>query len=199
MKTNVLFILDKTGSMIQLKDEAIVSFNEYIKSMQEDGEDYSFSLVLFSSESKELRYKGVPVSEVEPLTYSTYHCDGWTPLYDTIGEFVGNIDRQRKNVIVVILTDGLENRSTEYTLADVKKIVADGQERGWRFVFMGTGFDAYAEGGHYGMMRGQTISFDPQDIRKATRVAYQATSTYAAGQSGALDDIDLGEELKKQE
>lgn len=194
MTTHVAFILDETGSMYSRKKDTIGSFNQYIEDLKKE-KDIRFSLTLFNSAKTELRYKGVRPSKVKPLDAKTYVPSNSTPLYDAIGKTTSDIGKRKKKVLVVILTDGLENASREYNKEAIKNIIKEREEKGWRFLFLGCDFDAMAEGMSLGLQRGQTLNFKPDDIKGATRTAYVATSSYVSRGSSAK--FDLEEEYEK--
>jgi hypothetical protein len=94
-------------------------------------------------------------------------------------------------VIVVVLTDGKENHSREWTRDGVKDVIEDRQQSGWRFLFLGADFDVFAVGRGLGIRAETIVEFDKSKVRGATVSAYRATSSYAANQ---LDDLNMQEE-----
>ena len=173
-RVELSFVLDETGSMEVLRKDTIGSFNTFVEEQKKLDADVSFSLVLFSLTSIENTYRlvheSVPLSEVEPLTMETYRPRGTTPLLDAIGSTIDGLgarlakisEQDRPDqVIVVILTDGLENASKEYTIDQVKEKVAHQRDvYKWEFVFMGCGIDAFDVAGGMNISAAYTSSHE---------------------------------------
>ena len=158
--TEIVFILDKSGSMSGLEADTIGGYNSFLKKQKKvEGEAY-VSTVLFSDYSKVIHDR-VPIAKVEPLNEEQYSVDGCTALLDAIGgaiHHIGNVhkyareeDRPEKTVFV-ITTDGQENSSHEYSYAKIKKLIEKQQEKyGWEFIFLGANMDAIGEAGKLGI------------------------------------------------
>lgn len=148
--TEIVFILDRSGSMSGLESDTIGGFNGFIRRQQEQEGKAFLTTVLFDDEY-ELLHDRLPLGEVKQLTKKDYYVRGCTALLDAMGrtiEHIGNIhkyareeDRPAKT-IVVITTDGLENASRKYNVQKIKKLVAAKQESGWEFIFLGANMDA---------------------------------------------------------
>jgi hypothetical protein len=136
---NVVFVLDETGSMQIRKDETVKQFNKYIKKIKKhkNADDVRFSLTRFNSSKRDIFYDKVKLKNVKKLT--DYTPDFATPLYDAIGLTINSIKSDK--CIFVILTDGEENSSIEFTYDDIVKLVKDKTDDGWEFVFLATGLD----------------------------------------------------------
>ena len=144
--TEIVFILDKSGSMSGLEADTIGGYNSFLEKQKKvEGEAY-VSTVLFSDGSVVIHDR-VPIDKVEPLNEEQYSVDGCTALLDAIGgaiHHIGNVhkyardeDRPEKTVFV-ITTDGQENSSREYSYAKIKKLIEKQQEKyGWEFTFLG--------------------------------------------------------------
>ena len=149
--TEMVFILDRSGSMHGLEADTIGGFNSMIeKQKQVEGEAY-VSTVLFSNESTVI-YDRVDIQKIEPMTDKQYTVGGCTALIDAIGgaiHHIGNVHKYAReedipeHTIFIITTDGLENASHNYTLQQVRKMV-ERQEKhyGWEFLFLGANMDA---------------------------------------------------------
>lgn len=155
-KTHVynVVILDKSGSMEYIRQAAIDGFNETlngIKKSQEkfaDTQEHYVTLVAFCECEKQLVYDKVPVAEAKKLTPNDYEPCCGTPLYDAMGI---TLNRMRKHVktientvvVVTIITDGMENASTEYNGKTIKNLVEQLKSEGWTFTYMGANQDAH--------------------------------------------------------
>ena len=179
--TEIVFILDRSGSMSGLEKDTIGGFNSLIeRQKKEEGEAY-ISTVLFDNETKVLHDR-VPLDKVRPMTEEEYFVGGCTALLDAVGgaiHHIGNVhkyareeDRPEKTLFV-ITTDGQENASSRYTYGRVKEMVERQKERfGWEFLFLGANIDAAKEAGRFGIRADRTANYvcDAQ----GTEVNYKA-------------------------
>ena len=151
--TELVFILDESGSMSGMEADTIGGFNSMIdKQRREAGEAY-VSTVLFSNESRVLHDR-VDLAKVEPMTAKDYTPGGCTALLDALGgaiHHIGNVHKYAReedvpeHTVFVITTDGMENASHMYSRAEVKRMVERQKERyGWEFLFLGANMDAIA-------------------------------------------------------
>ena len=167
--TELVFILDRSGSMAGLEGDTIGGFNAMVeKQKKEEGEAY-LSAVLFSSDSRVL-YDRVDVRKVEPMTERQYFVGGCTALLDAIGDAVHHIanvhkyareeDRPAKTVFV-ITTDGMENASRRYTYDAVKQLIERQRERfGWEFLFLGANMDAVSTARRFGIREDRAVRYE---------------------------------------
>ena len=166
--TELVFILDKSGSMAGLDADTIGGFNSMIeKQKKEDGEAL-VSAVLFSNESKVI-YDRVDIRKVEPLTDEQYSVGGCTALIDTIGgaiHHIGNVHKYAREedrperTIFIITTDGMENASRRYSSDEVKKMVERQKSKyGWEFLFLGANIDAVETAGRFGIGSDRAVRF----------------------------------------
>ena len=166
--TEIVFILDRSGSMSGLEKDTIGGFNSTIeKQKQETGEAY-VSTVLFDTEM-EVLHDRVPLARIEPLTDKEYYARGGTALLDAIGEaihHIGNVhkyardeDRPEKTIFV-ITTDGYENSSHKYTAERVKEMIQRQKEKyGWEFIFLGANIDAIETARNFGIDESRAANF----------------------------------------
>ncbi len=166
--TELVFILDRSGSMSGLEADTVGGFNAMIeKQNEEDGEAY-FSTVLFSHDSQVLHDR-VPVEKVEPMTDRQYQVGGNTALLDAIGgaiTHIGNIHKYARpedvpeHTVFVITTDGMENASREYSSDRVKKMIRKQQEKyGWEFLFLAANIDAVETAGRFGIGADRAVNY----------------------------------------
>lgn len=139
---DLVFILDKSGSMYDLVDDTIGGFNSYIDKEKEKDEKILVTLVLFDTEYRML-YTRKPLGEVEKLTREQYYAGGCTALLDAIGKTITSLDNEVSGkVLFVITTDGLENSSKHFTKDKVKNLI---ESHDWEFLFIGADIDSYHE------------------------------------------------------
>ena len=145
-----LVILDKSGSMESIRKEAIDGYNETLGSIKStqlkfmDTQEHFVSLAAFCGHGVEMIHDMTPICEAEELTWDKYRPCCMTPLFDTIGISVRNLqtriaDKPDSLIIVTIITDGHENASKEWNSQSVHRLIEDCKEEGWTFSFIGAG------------------------------------------------------------
>lgn len=183
----VTLILDETGSMQHCKGAAIAGFNEYLKTLRQLPAPVRFTLTLFNSGKLEVRHRHEPVGQVADLTEQTYQPADTTPLYDAIGRTLtaAGLDAPPESrKVCVILTDGLENASREYTRDGVAHMIKEYESRGWTFVYLGADHDAWAAGRDLGIAGGNTVQFCRGDTGRTFDRLAQATATFLSAKPG---------------
>ena len=166
--TEIVFILDRSGSMSGLEKDTIGGFNGTIEKQKlEEGEAY-VSTVLFDNET-EVLHDRVPIASVAPLTEKEYYARGCTALLDAIGgaiHHIGNVhkyareeDRPEKTIFI-ITTDGYENASHKYTSDRVKQMIERQKNKyGWEFIFLGANIDAIETAKNFGISEDRAANF----------------------------------------
>ena len=179
--TEIVFILDRSGSMAGLEADTIGGFNAMIeKQKQEPGEAF-ISTVLFDTETTVLHDR-VALPKVEPMTRKDYWVRGCTALLDAVGgaiHHIGNVhkyareeDRPEKTLFV-ITTDGMENASRRYTYDKVKQMISRQKEKyGWEFLFLGANIDAAREAARFGIDADRAANYHAD--HQGTAVIYDA-------------------------
>lgn len=177
--TEVAVVLDRSGSMEAIRSDAIGGFNAFLADQKKDEDELRLTLVLFNHEIDTIHAR-VPVAEVPPLDEATYVPAGTTALLDAVGRTVDELGERLAatpeaerpgQVVVAILTDGLENASRDYTPAQIRDRIRHQQaDYGWEFLFLAAGQDAVVEGGNLDIPAGNAIAFEasPAGIREAS-------------------------------
>ena len=158
--TEIIFILDRSGSMSRLVEDTIGGFNSFIETQkQEDGEAL-LTTILFDDQY-EILHNGVDIKTVNPLTTKEYSARGMTALLDAIGKTINTVgdrlskaseDHKPSKVIFVITTDGQENSSKEFNQAQIKKMVKHQTDKySWQFLFLGANIDAIGTAESFGI------------------------------------------------
>lgn len=175
--TEVIFILDRSGSMSGLESDTIGGYNSVLQQQREAEEDVSITTVLFD-DRYELLHNRESIRNVKNLTPKEYYVRGTTALIDAMGITIARLIREinDEKVIFVITTDGYENASREYTAEAVRKMIEAQKKRGWEFIFMGANIDAVSTGRQFGIDRNRNYVNDSAGIaatygslRKAVR------------------------------
>jgi Mg-chelatase subunit ChlD len=168
LTNHIYVLLDRSGSMESMRADVIGGFNNLLAEQQADGHDARMTLVQFDSQDPhEVLTDAAKIDRVRPLTEATFVPRGGTPLLDATGRLITKASvredqrktlRKRPEIITVItITDGEENQSHEFSRADILRLVKDKEAKGWSFVFLGAGLDAYAEAGGMG--------YDPRSVQ----------------------------------
>ena len=178
--TEMVFILDRSGSMAGLESDTIGGFNAMIeKQKKEEGE--ALVTTIFFNNRSETVHDRVKLADVPKLTDKDYVVGGCTALIDAIGLAVDHIEKIHKyarpedvpgNVVFVITTDGLENASRIYTSGDVKKTVEKKKEEGWEFLFIGANIDAVETARHFGISEDHAANYHAD--KKGTATVFSA-------------------------
>ena len=181
--TELVFILDRSGSMSGLESDTIGGFNAMIeKQKKQDGECY-VSTVLFNNVS-EVLHDRVKLTDIKPMTDNEYTVRGCTALIDAIGgaiHHIGNVHKYARNedvpehTIFVITTDGMENASRKYSSEKVKSMIERQKEQyGWEFLFIGANIDAVETAAQYGIDRDRAVNYNADEV--GTHILYESVS-----------------------
>ena len=149
----------------------------HLGDLKKKDENVKFTLTKFNSTKTEVVCKAVDVKHVAELSEKTYKPANLTPLYDAIGKTINSLDGEDK-VLMVILTDGFENASKEYTQSMIFDLISKKKTKGWTFVFLGANQDAWAIGGAMGISKGNTYTFTYDSVVSTMRGVSSGTSFY---------------------
>ena len=204
--THIAVLLDRSGSMGDIKDDAIGGFNCFLKEQKAAGANATLTLVQFDTESTDVVHESMPILEVPDLNHQTFQPRGGTPLLDALGQTIDSTGRalaaipeaNRPNkVVFVVITDGQENSSHHHTKASVKeKIDHQSGQYNWQFVFLGANQDAFDEAGAVGIAMGNAANFSPARMQ----VAFAATSANVASyrRSGNAAQLAYSEDQRAE-
>ena len=178
--TEIVFILDRSGSMSGLEADTIGGFNSLIRKQRKEQGEAIVSTVLFDDKC-EVLHDRVSMDKVQEMTEETYFVRGCTALLDAVGgaiHHIGNIhkyardeDRPEKTLFI-ITTDGMANASHQYTFKKVKDMVERQKERfGWEFLFLGANIDAIEAAGHIGIHADRAVTY--QNDEAGTALNYE--------------------------
>jgi|ERR1043165_7744833 Mg-chelatase subunit ChlD len=198
--TDITAILDRSGSMTDgRKDmEAMSGYNSFIAEQKKVGGKCCITLILFDSENRyQVVYAGKDVQEVPELTSSIYFARGMTPYLDCLGRAIVDTGKRLEEtqeqdrpdkVIFVIITDGLENASTNFTKSQIREKIEHQQTKyGWDFLFLGADFDAVAEGTSMGIQSMYTATMDSSRMGDSIRTTSSNIKAYrSSGDKSAI-------------
>ena len=173
-RSKVWILLDRSGSMSGLEASVVQGVNRFIAEQADEPGKCKITLVQFDSEEPfEVLADAVSVHKACPLSMEQYRPRAATPLLDAVGSLIGHADQRAKqrrkagkqpeDQTVVIVTDGLENASTDFTWDDIHRLISSRRERGWAFVFMGANQDSYSEGARLGVDPGNVQNYEASD------------------------------------
>lgn len=180
---HLAILLDRSGSMEAMAEHVVDGVNGLLSDQAAHGPDARITLVQFDTEDPhEMLADAIPVAEMLPLTAATFVPRGGTPLLDALGRLIEHVTMRAdvlaglgqptEEVVIAVVTDGHENSSSRYRLAEVRRLVDLRREAGWTFVFLGAGIDTYAES--------QGIGIDPRSVQQFTPDAPGADVAFSA-------------------
>ena len=203
--TEMVFILDRSGSMSGLEADTIGGFNSMIERQKKEEGEALVSTVLFSDESKVIHDR-VDLQKIEPMTDKQYYVGGCTALIDAIGDaihHIGNVHKYAReedrpeHTIFVITTDGMENASHRYTSDQVKAMVQRQKDKyGWEFLFLGANIDAVETAAHFGIEESRAVNYHCDPIGQ-NRVYEGVDRAVRSVRACAKVDIDWKKDIEE--
>lgn len=204
--TELVFILDRSGSMNGLERDTIDGFNGMIARQKKEKQNINVTTVLFDDQIETIHDR-FPIEIIQPLTKKEYYVRGCTALLDAVGEAIEKIDNVQKHlpetyraekIIFVITTDGLENSSEQYSYEQIRRLVSAKKECGWEFLFLGANIDAGKEAERIGISRNRSVTYEnnPEGVainfKAVGKAVAKAVQTDCAK---AMFDDDWSEEI----
>ena len=198
--TEILCVIDKSGSMASLTSDVIGGFNQFLADQKACPGEARLTLMLFDT-SYNMKYKSEPIKNVKDLDNKSYTAGGCTALLDAIGRTVtesGTLfdsrsdDEKPEKVVCLIMTDGQENSSKEHTREAIKQMIErQKNEWGWEFVFIGANQDSFTEANSIGISAASTANFAATG--QGVRAAYSGMSANLCDyRTSAKNNMNLG-------
>lgn len=189
-RTELVFILDKSGSMSGLETDSIGGYNSMLAQQRALTHDCLITTVLFDNECL-LLHDRLKLTKVKDLTHKDYLVGGSTALLDAIGQTIQHMSQVKdaRNVLFVIITDGQENASRQFTVQTVKRLLEQQKEaKGWEFIFLGANIDAVETASRIGISPDHAADFlsDSEGTQLNYQVIADTITTYRT--SGKLDE-----------
>lgn len=185
--TELVFILDRSGSMRGLESDTIGGFNSMIEKQKQQPGEAVVSTVLFDHETQVL-YDRVQLQNVPPMSEKEYYVRGMTALFDAVGGAIAHIghvhrllgeDNVPEHTMFIITTDGMENASREYTAGALKTMIEEQKAKnGWEFLFLGANIDAVRAAGQIGISAERAVNYHADSA--GTRLNYETVSACIA-------------------
>ena len=204
--TELVFIIDRSGSMSGFEDDTIGGFNATIERQKDEDGKVFVSTVLFNNDSKVIHDR-VDITEIKPMTRDDYRVGGCTALLDAIGgaiHHIGNVHKYARpedvpeHTVFIITTDGMENASRRYSSTEIKtKIKRQTEKYGWEFIFLAANIDAVETADSIGIRRERAANFR-QTKEGVSRSYYAMSEAITAVRACKSDTVDLAKYLEEE-
>jgi len=181
--TEMVFILDRSGSMAGLEGDTIGGYNSLLEKQRKEVGEATVTTVLFDDQY-EMIHDHAAIGKVKDITNKEYFARGMTGLLDAVGKTINHVGNRHKNALdsevpgktmVVIITDGYENASREYTLPQIKQMIERQKEMfGWEFLFLGANIDAVSTAAGFGITADRAVTYEADSV--GTRMNFDAVS-----------------------
>jgi Mg-chelatase subunit ChlD len=185
---HISVILDRSGSMENIREDTIGGFNSFLRAQQAIPGETTLTLVQFDSQDPyEIVFHALRIEEIPPLTRDTFVPRGGTPLLDALGRGINDtagIIAGRARILFVVVTDGQENASCEFRKSVIARMIQEKQDEGWQFAFLSADLEAIQDARAYGVHADATLHFQKDG---GTKVAWEtlakATTDFRRGSS----------------
>ena len=211
--TEIVFILDRSGSMGGLEKDTIGGYNSMIAKQKEEEGEAIISTVLFDNET-EVLHDRVSLDKIGPITDKEYYVRGSTALLDAVGgaiHHIGNVHKYAREedvpekTLFIITTDGMENSSRQYSYDKVKKMVERQKEKyHWEFIFLGANIDAVSVANQFGVDKSRAVRYECDSAGTALNyevmgkmVACARSAKSAKAMEEAFDSDEMLSEIRK--
>jgi len=184
--TELVFILDRSGSMAGLEGDTIGGYNSLLEKQRKEVGEATVTTVLFDDQY-EMIHDHAAIGKVKDITNKEYFARGMTGLLDAVGKTINHVSNRHKNALdnevpgktmVVIITDGYENASREFALPQVKQMIEKQKaEFGWEFLFLGANIDAVSTAAGFGISADRAVTYEADS--EGTRMNFDAVSNVA--------------------
>mgnify|MGYP006291390079 CR=1 FL=1 len=208
--TELVFIVDRSGSMNSIREAAIGSFNKFLEDQKKGPGEVQVTLVLFDHEYNML-YSGIPIDAADELDATTFVPRGNTALFDAIGRTINEVgsrlaqtaDRDRPgSVVVAILTDGNENASREFDAQEIKGMIEEQESKySWVFAYLSADKDAISDAGKIGIARNMTHQFsaNTQDYAKSCGFMSEYATRHRGAMLTSADPLEVKKSMSLQD
>lgn len=202
--TEIVCVLDRSGSMSSILDDAIGGFNAFLKEQKSISNSTAYLTVALFDDKYSLLHKHVNIQDVPEIDNNTYTPRGMTALNDAIGKTINQLtirlmslanEDKPNNIIVLILTDGHENASKEFTQADIKNLISEKEKSDWQFIYLAANQDAFETSRLLGISKGNTLNFatTANDLNSNSRVYKWAednsNTSFSGSNRGDIKDV----------
>ena len=204
--TELVFIIDRSGSMAGLESDTIGGFNGLLEKQKKEDGDAFVSVVLFDDRT-EVLYDRVDIRKVEPMNDSQYYVRGCTALLDAVGgaiRHIGNVHKYAREedvpekTLFIITTDGMENASRQYDYDKVRRMIEHEKEKyHWEFLFLGANMDAVQVAGRFGIGANRAVRYEHDEA--GTRLNYEVMSAAVSFARSALSADKMSCALDNEE
>lgn len=191
---DLIFLIDRSGSMSGFENDTIGGFNSFIEREKKKDTKTHVTTILFD-DNREVLYERKAIEEVEKLTQEEYWVRGCTALLDAIGKTINTLDKKIDNkVLFVIMTDGYENSSKEYSKSQITNLI---NSHNWEFLYIGADIDSFSEAGHIGIKKSRAANYEKskEGIENLYTSVEFAADTIRRNMN--LDEVEWNENLKK--
>lgn len=207
--THITVILDRTGSMEGIRDDTIGGFNTFLKQQKQEPGRATVTLVQFDTQDPyEVIHKFKPLEDIPDLTRETFVPRAATPLLDAMGRGINDLEdtladlprgKRPTGIVMVIVTDGQENSSHEFSKDQIARMVKEKQEKaGWQFVFLSADLEAVSDAIAIGVHQGSAMAFDK--TARGTSLAFAASSRWVSNyRSGRSQNVSFTKEDRGQQ